>query len=57
MISFRAVWRSSLYLCKTRAAIRGLNEKLEEQRVEIAELKQRLEKLERLMGQRGGDTK
>ena len=31
------------------AAIQGLNQKLEEQRVENAELKARLEKLERLM--------
>ncbi len=39
------------------AAIQGLNQKLEEQRAENAELKQRLEKLERLMDQRNGEPK
>ena len=35
------------------AAIQGLNQKLEEQRAENAELKQRLEKLEQLVNNRG----
>lgn len=39
------------------AAIQGLNQKLEEQRAENAELKQRLEKLERLMNQRSVEPK
>ncbi len=39
------------------AAIQGLNQKLEEQRAENAELKQRLEKLERLMNHNNGGAK
>ena len=39
------------------AAIQGLNQKVEEQRAENAELKQRLEKLERLINQRTGGMK
>jgi hypothetical protein len=39
------------------AAIQGLNQKLEETRAENAELKQRLEKLERLMNRENGGAR
>jgi len=39
------------------AAIQGLNQKVEEQRVENAELKQRLEKLEQLLREKNGASK
>jgi hypothetical protein len=39
------------------AAIQGLNQKVEEQRAENAELKQRLEKLEQLMNHKNGGAK
>jgi uncharacterized protein YceH (UPF0502 family) len=39
------------------AAIQGLNQKLEQKETEIAELKQRLEKLEQLMNNKNGATK
>ena len=39
------------------AAIQGLNQKVEEQRAENAELQQRLEKLERLINQKRGGAK
>jgi cell shape-determining protein MreC len=39
------------------AAIQGLNQKLEEQKAENAELKSRLEKLEQLMAEKLGGTK
>ena len=39
------------------AAIQGLNRKLEAKAAEIAELELRLEKLERLLGTRGGGVR
>jgi hypothetical protein len=39
------------------AAIQGLNQKLEQKQTEIAELKQRLEKLEQLMNHKNGGAK